>query len=75
MSANTAPNSDVVQKALQEWDALIDIFVAGEAELRSKVEDALRSDSDLQWNWILTPDLQEFMTNARAGQLRKELQT
>jgi hypothetical protein len=72
MGAGSAPSSDAVQNALKEWDALIDLFVVGDAKVRVKVSEALQSDVDLQWNWILTPDLLEFMKTARETQATTE---
>jgi DNA-binding transcriptional MerR regulator len=74
MEAGSSPNSDPTRAALKEWDSLVDMFVAGDNKLRLKVAEALQSDADLQWNWILTPDLLEFIKNAKASQSHKESQ-
>jgi len=74
MGAGSLPDSGPTHAALKEWDSLVDMFVAGDADLRCKVAEALQSDVDLQWNWILTPDLLEFMKRPRPSQSQKESQ-
>ncbi|HYM35448.1 MAG TPA: MerR family transcriptional regulator [Steroidobacteraceae bacterium] len=69
MGVGAAFDSDAVQTAISDWNSLIDIFVADDSVLRGKVLTALQSDADIQRVWIITPDLQEFMGNARASQL------
>lgn len=50
---------------LERWDVLLDDFAGEDADLRTKVQDALKCDPELQERWSAAPDLQEFVERVR----------
>jgi DNA-binding transcriptional MerR regulator len=71
MKAGTASESQQVQRALQDWETLLDEFAVGDEALRSRMQQALESDTDLQSGWAVDAELQTFVARARESRRQR----
>lgn len=60
-----SPDSEPVQRMLQEWEKLIDAFAAGDPGLRSRVLLVIESAPDLQREWAVDEGVLAFVERAR----------
>jgi MerR family transcriptional regulator, thiopeptide resistance regulator len=65
MAGGERVDSVSVQTLLVEWDALLEEFSGGDAEVKDRMQQALHADVRLQRRWALDPSLLEFVQRAR----------
>jgi hypothetical protein len=71
MKSGGSPDSDGVQRALREWDALLGELAAGDATLTRQVVEAFETDLELQQAWAVDAALLTFVNQARRSALRR----
>ena len=65
MKSGGSPDADGVQRALRQWDALLDELAAGDATLTRLVVDTFETDRELQQAWAVDGELIAFVNRAR----------
>jgi hypothetical protein len=70
MKNGELPDSDSMQRALREWDALVHELAAGDEALTRLVVDTFETDVELQQAWAIDAALLAFVNRARRSARR-----
>ena len=74
MKNGESPDSDVVQRALQEWDALVDELAGGDPTLTRLVVETFEGDVELQQTWAIDAAVLTYVSRARRSDRRPKMQ-
>jgi len=72
MKNGESPDSDLVQRALREWDALVDELAAGDATLARHLVETFDADLELQQAWAIDTTVLTFVSRARESARKGE---